>query len=223
MKITTQTVQIQGPVGLLEGVLDIPEKLSEQQYLSVNCHPHSLHGGSMTNKVTHTVSRSFAAYGIPSLRFNFRSVGNSQGKFDAGTGEQADLAAAVAWMQQQYPDYKLIISGFSFGSYVSAFAAKSLQPDLLLSVAPAVKRFDFSDFERPNCDWAVIMGDADELVECSEVEKWVNSFKIGPRFTNMAGASHFFHGRLLELREEVEACLLWHWQNKGISLPSENS
>lgn len=210
MKIETKAVEIAGPVGAIEAVLDSPEVSSIHSYVSINCHPHSLHGGTMTNKVVHTVSRSIAACGIPSIRFNFRGVGKSAGNYDEGVGEREDLSAVVDWMKKTYPNSKVILTGFSFGSYVSAFASEQINPNLLISVAPPVKRFDFNGFIRPDCEWHVIMGTADELVEFSEVEKWVGEFEKSPELTVMAEASHFFHGRLIELREHVERIISLH-------------
>ncbi|TQV72860.1 alpha/beta hydrolase [Aliikangiella marina] len=210
MKITSHEFNFQGPAGNIQATLDLPEHISQHRYFSVNCHPHSQHGGSMTNKVIHTVSRGIASLGIPSIRFNFRSVGNSEGEFDHGIGEQADLKAVVAWMENRYDDCKLLLSGFSFGSYVSALAADSLSPTLLISVAPPIKRFDFEGFQRPHMDWSVIMGDQDELVEFDAVTDWIGGFDEPPEFINMAGAGHFFHGRLVELREHIERIVTTH-------------
>lgn len=215
MKINSQKVTFQGPIGEIEGILDLPEKLSSTpEYFSVNCHPHSLHGGTMTNKVVYTVSRAIAGLGIPSLRFNFRGVGATEGEYDEGKGEQQDLAAAVAWMQTQYPTAKLLLSGFSFGSYVSAFAAKTLSPTLLLSIAPPVQRFDFSLFSQPDSDWTVVIGDKDELVEFTEVKNWVANFDPQLNFIVMEDAGHFFHGRLVELREHIETVVSEHIEKR---------
>jgi len=210
MKINSQETQIPGPAGNIQAILDLPEDVLVKDFIAVNCHPHSLHGGSMTNKVIHTVSRSIAGLGIPSLRFNFRGVGKSDGEYNEGQGEQQDLAAAIEWMESQFPQCQLILSGFSFGSFVSAFAAFKLAPSLLISVAPPVKRFDFDGFERPHSDWTVIMGDEDELVEYTAVEEWLETFAERPKLITMRGASHFFHGRLVELREHVESTVKHH-------------
>lgn len=204
MKITSQAVNISGPAGNIQAVLDIPENISNE-FISVNCHPHSLHGGTMTNKVVHTLSRSIASLGFASIRFNFRGVGESAGVYDEGNGEQDDLQAIVDWMKNEYPDSKLLLSGFSFGSFVSAFAAKQVKPELLISVAPPVKRVSFDGFERPNCVWNVIMGTEDELVDYDAVKDWVKHFELPPSLITMIGASHFFHGRLVELRAHVES------------------
>ncbi len=204
MKIISQETSISGPNGNLEAILDLPDDQLRTDYISVNCHPHSLHGGTMTNKVVYTVSRSLAALGIPSIRFNFRGVGKSDGVYDEGKGEIDDLEAVVNWMKQQYSGSRLILTGFSFGSFVAGFAAVKLKPDILVSVAPPVKRFDFEQFIAPENNWLVIIGDQDELVDYDEVKSWVEQFKPSPRFITMTGASHFFHGRLVELRHHVE-------------------
>jgi len=206
MKITSKELSVVGPVGNLQAIIDLPDEISSQ-FMSVNCHPHSLHGGTMTNKVVHTVSRSIAGLGIPSIRFNFRGVGTSEGKYDEGKGEQEDLAAIVNWMKSEYPNAKLMLSGFSFGSYVSAFSANNLNPELLISIAPPAERVSFEGFERPNCNWKVIMGTEDELVDYCAVKDWVESFEPTPDLITMTGASHFFHGRLVELRNHIETVI----------------
>ncbi|MCW8877728.1 MAG: alpha/beta hydrolase [Kangiellaceae bacterium] len=210
MKVNSQQIIFEGPVGNIEAILDLPENTSQEAFISVNCHPHSLHGGTMTNKVVHTVSRAIAGVGIPSLRFNFRGVGKSAGNYDEGLGEREDLKAAIEWLANEYPNRKIILSGFSFGSFVSAFAAKDVSPSMLLSIAPPVKRFDFDGFVRPSCEWNIIMGDQDELVDFQAVLDWVNHFELTPHLINMQGASHFFHGRLVELREYVEELVCRH-------------
>ena len=208
MKIISTEVSIPGPEGNLQAILDQPEGDIQPQFIAINCHPHSLHGGTMTNKVTHTISRSIAGLGIISLRFNFRGVGQSEGSYDEGRGEKLDLIAVARWMKAKYPQSLLILTGFSFGSFVSAWAAESIEPIVLISVAPPVARFSFEGFSRPEAAWVVIMGDEDELVEYSDVTQWVKSFTLPPSLITMAGASHFFHGRLVELRDNIEQVVL---------------
>lgn len=214
MKLTAHEVNIPGPEGNIQAVLDLPVENMNQQYFSVNCHPHSLHGGTMTNKVVHTLSRSLAGFGVPGIRFNFRGVGQSDGSFNEGRGEVDDLISVVDWMKQRYPNAKMLLTGFSFGSYVSISAASQLMPELLISVAPPVKRFDFQQIQIPGCQWHIIMGDNDELVDYESVCEWVAEIErdielaASPELITMSGASHFFHGRLIELREQVERLVL---------------
>ena len=45
--------------------------------------------------------------------------------------------------------------------------------------------------------------DEDELVDAAEVIEWLNTLEPGPELKLMKGVDHFFHGRLIELRDTV--------------------
>ncbi|NND48316.1 MAG: alpha/beta hydrolase, partial [Woeseiaceae bacterium] len=49
----------------------------------------------------------------------------------------------------------------------------------------------------------VVQGDADELVEVDETIDWINGLEPGPELQILNDAEHFFHGRLVELRQVV--------------------
>src|SRR3546814_20816159 len=66
-------------------------------------HPHPQHGGTMNNKVIYAAYHAFARKGFSVLRFNFRGVGRSQGRFDRGEGELSDAASALDWLQGYKP------------------------------------------------------------------------------------------------------------------------
>ena len=205
MRIESEKIVVETKNGHLEALIDKPSENSQSnEYFAVCCHPHSLHGGTLTNKVVYTLSRAMAAKGIPSMRFNFRGVGKSDGIYDGGVGEQEDLVNVVSWMQERYPNKKLILGGFSFGAFVSIMAAKQLNPEMLISIAPPVGRFDFSMMGSPLCRWSIIQGEEDELVKCNDVEHWSKGLGNHLSFIKIEGASHFFHGKLVELRSIVE-------------------
>jgi hypothetical protein len=195
--------EFQGPAGRIEGLLDDPETLPAA--VAVVCHPHPLQGGAMQNKVAYMLARAFNDMGAVSLRFNFRGVGRSAGRFDHGIGETDDALAAVDWLMARHPGLPLWLGGFSFGSYV-ALRAQSRRPAArLVTVAPAVERFDTKDMVLPTCPWVLVQGDADDVVSPDAVLAWARALKSPPRIEVMAGAGHFFHGRLNELREAVAA------------------
>jgi alpha/beta superfamily hydrolase len=174
---------------------------------AVICHPHPLFGGTMDNKVVSTVARALNESGIPTVRFNFRGVGKSEGTFDAGIGETADAAAVASWGAARWPGRQLIIAGFSFGAYVALRLAQQRAASHLITVAPAVGRFDFSVLKVPGCPWLVVQGDADEVVDPRSVIDWVGGLEPRPKLVVMPGVGHFFHGRLLELRDAVRDAL----------------
>ena len=196
-----------GPAGQIEIKLEFPEPAeAEPRAFGVACHPHPLHGGAMDNKVTHTLARAMNESGAPCFRFNFRGVGASAGSFDNGRGEADDLAAVVAEGRRRFPGAALWLGGFSFGAFVALRAAPDLAPDKLIAVAPPVARFEeLGRVGHPDCDWLLVQGDADDVVPPEAVLAWAAEQARGPqarppRLHVLAGAGHFFHGRLHELK-----------------------
>jgi len=168
----------------------------------VICHPHPLHGGSMDNKVVFSLAKAAALLGVPSIRFNFRGVGASEGGHDEGRGEGDDLAAVCNRLRTRYPAAPLWLAGFSFGSGVAYQMAGRL-PGLekLLLVAPPVNMSYFQPEQRIAQPWCVIHGEEDQLIPVAEVQRWCEGHPDSPRHRVLAGADHFFHGQLKPLRE----------------------
>jgi len=193
---------IDGPAGLLEAVYETSPGADRVRSVVV-CHPHPQHGGTMHNKVVHTLARAFLRMEFAVLRFNFRGTEKSQGRFDEGVGELDDALAAVAWMRAKQADRPLWLTGFSFGAAIAVRAATQVDVDGLISVAPAVSRFASGLMTQPQCPWLIVQGDEDELVGVDETIDWVNSLQPGPELLILPGAEHFFHGRLIDLREAV--------------------
>lgn len=194
---------IDGPTGRLEALLECVQD-AEPLGCAVVCHPHPLHGGNMQNKVAHTLARAFSGMGFAALRFNFRGVGESDGRFDDGNGEVDDVLAAVRWIRTEQPDLPLWLSGFSFGAAMAVRAAVAGRPDGLVSIAPAVNRFAGKLESQPECPWLILQGDQDELVDVEETIAWVNKLEPGPELEIFPDTEHFFHGKLVRLRDAVE-------------------
>lgn len=197
----SQNVSFAGPMGVLEGLLDAPP--DAPRAIAVVCHPHPLQRGAMTNKVTYILARAFNDLGAASLRFNFRGVGKSAGSFDEGLGEIADALAAMDWLSARYPGVPLWLGGFSFGAYVALRAQSERPVKRLVTVAPAVERFDTAPIKLPICPWLLIQGDADEVISPQTVFDWARNLRHPPSLVVLKGAGHFFHGRLNELRQAV--------------------
>lgn len=196
----SEPAEISGPAGLLEAAID--KSARPAVAIAVICHPHPLQQGTMSNKVVTTVARAFTRLGADAVRFNFRGVGKSAGRYADGLGEREDALAVVAWCRERWPDRALYLGGFSFGGAVAAAIAARVAPAGLVTVAPAVDRLP-SDFEPPACPWLLIHGDADDVVAAGPVVKWSANLPLPPRVVLLPGAGHFFHGRLAELTEAV--------------------
>jgi alpha/beta superfamily hydrolase len=197
-----ESLFISGPAGRLQCLFELPPDGMPTGKVVV-CHPHPQHGGTLHNKVAHTLARAFVRMGFASLRFNFRGTEESEGKFDDGIGELDDALAAIEWIRAQELPGELWLAGFSFGAAIAVRAAAQTDVDGLISVAPAISRFASGLTRQPECPWLVLQGDEDELVELDETIDWFNRLDPGPELQIMHGAEHFFHGRLLELREAV--------------------
>jgi alpha/beta superfamily hydrolase len=142
--------------------------------------------------------------GAPTVRFNFRGVGGSAGTHDQGEGEIDDVTAVAGWARRRWHCEALWLAGFSFGAAVALRAASRLRPHCLVTVAPPVGRLGLEQRPpRPTADWLIVQGDADELVDAGEVSRWANAYDPAPNIAILAGAEHFFHGRLAELRDTV--------------------
>jgi len=202
-----QPLEIAGPAGILELLLEDPQAgpgpEQPRRGFAVICHPHPLHGGTMTNKVVHMVARALQEQGLATLRFNFRGVGRSQGQYDEGDGETADALAVIAWGRARWPELSLTLAGFSFGSMVALRAAAVARPVRVITVAPAVANPGYADIQRPDCPWLILQGEADELVDYRAVQAFTGRFSPPPTLRLFPGVDHFFNGHLPELRDAV--------------------
>ena len=197
-----QPITIPGPSGVLEALLDVPPDPRED-YIAVVCHPHPLHGGTMTNKVAHMLAKSFVSVGAPAVRFNFRGVGGSAGEYAEGIGETDDALAVIDWVRSQWPQARVLLGGFSFGGAVAIRVASQRSVTALVTVAPAVDRVDVPTAELPRCPWLVVQGEADEVVPAAAVNQWMSALPTRPAMILLPDVGHFFHGTLNLLKDEV--------------------
>lgn len=206
--ITETTFLLPGAAGNIEVLATPADPDNTKAAVAVICHPHPLYGGTMTNKVVSTLARACQNLGLRTVRFNFRGVGKSEGSFADGVGETEDLFRVIEWAKQACPGAALWLAGFSFGGYIAARAATQL-PGVaqLITVAPQASRFTAAPFPPITCPWVLVQGEKDEVVSAEEVFAWVETLNLKPIVIRMPDAGHFFHGKLLELREKLQEVL----------------
>ncbi len=206
MNVHTQHFSIAGPAGSLECALDVPETAARG--VALIAHPHPLFGGTMDNKVVHTLVRAFVALGYASFRMNFRGVGASAGVHDEGMGETDDMAALLNHAQQQYPDLPLALAGFSFGTFVQA----RLQQHLTEQNAPAERLVlvgcAAGKWPMPSvpANTILIHGELDDTIPLQQVFDWARPQELP--VVVIPGADHFFHRRLQHIKNLVVE--MWH-------------
>ena len=171
-------------------------------WLVVVCHPHPEHGGTMDNKVVTTVARAARETGLDSLRFNYRGVGKSSGSHGDFTGECEDFDTVINWVFSETGKSKLILAGFSFGSAVVGVRANQVSRCVhSILIAPPVERYPYpGQYSMPV---SIIQGAEDEVVEADAVTEWVKTLESQYDYYYSGQTSHFFHGKLIELRQKL--------------------
>ncbi len=200
---------IDGPIGKIEIAVDWPAEVIEQNTpargIALIAHPHPLLGGTMDNKVAHTLARTFMQLGYVAVRSNFRGVGQTAGEHDQGNGEQDDLWAVLEHLRAQpfCADSPLVLAGFSFGTFVLSHLAQRLAQNnisvqRLVFVGTAAGRWAVAPVPE---DTIVIHGEQDETIPLTELFDWARPQELP--VTIIPGADHFFHRKLHLLKRII--------------------
>ena len=202
MNPMTRTLSLQGQAGHIEALLDEPAE-GPVQGTAVIAHPHPLFGGTMHNKVVQTLSRAFVQSGWRAVRFNFRGVGASEGTYDEGQGEAADMCQVIA---QVAPEGPLALAGFSFGAFVTSHVVQALgdqrPPQRLVLVGTAASRFEVAPVAPDLHERCLVLhGEQDDTVPLVSVMDWARPQSLP--ITVIPGCEHFFHGQLPLLKSLV--------------------
>ena len=195
---------LEGPAGRLEAILWKPP--GPARLAALVCHPHPLFGGTMHNKVVYQAAKSLDSLSLPVLRFNFRGAGLSAGTHDRGGGEQEDVKAALDFLATEFPGIPLLLAGFSFGSWVGLrVGCVEQRVQELIGIGTPVNSSDFSYLR--NCDKPKLFvhGANDEHGDVGKLEQLVESLPGENRLVVVAGAEHFFAGKLDQVDAAIRA------------------
>lgn len=194
---------IPGPSGLLEALLGSGPGTAPETCALV-CHPHPLFGGTMHTKAVYRAAKAVMLEGIPALRFNFRGVGQSQGVYDRGEGEQEDARAALDFLVSRYPGAQVLMMGFSFGSAVALrVGAADRRVFALGGMGLPVKSYDYNYLETSPKPKLFVEGTEDEYGPRALVEQLIARFAPPKRLVWVEGADHFFTGKLDEYQQAI--------------------
>lgn len=205
----TQRNFITGAAGRIEVAVDFPKaSLLSTPAIALIAHPHPLFGGTMDNKVTQTLARTFAELGYISVRSNFRGVGQTEGVHDEGIGETDDLLTVLTWAQSEFAAHgDVVLAGFSFGTFVNSMLAPRLSAQnqvvaRMVMVGTAAGKWAVQAVPQ---DSIVIHGELDETIPLYDVLRWAEPQDLP--ITVVAGADHFFHRRL----QVIKSIIMRQW------------
>jgi uncharacterized protein len=189
-------VIITGPSGKIEGRYHQNKDIKAPVALVL--HPHPLHGGTMNNKITYHLFRSFVNNGFSVLRINFRGVGKSEGIFNDGIGELQDVTAALNWLHNKNMEASNFwLAGFSFGSWVGLQAIMR-RPDIerYILVAPPASKYNFNFIVPCSASGMIIQGTADNISLEKDTSKIADKLNLREeaeiKYNIVPDADHFF-------------------------------
>ncbi len=166
-------------------------------------HPHPQYGGTMHNNVVESLVKAYKKAGYTTLRFNFRGMGRSEGGYDEGVGEQADVRSAVAYLRNLGMD-SIDLAGYSFGAWVNAQAIGTLDAVArMVMVSPPVNFMDFSFLQFTPEIQLVIAGSRDDISPSEMIQKMLPGWNKDSRFHIIQGADHFYWGETGEIESIV--------------------
>ena len=196
----------------LEAVLSTPGDSSSHSSsgptkhgLVIVCHPHPLLGGNMDNALIIAICRALDTLDLASLRFNFRGVKGSEGRFSNGPGEQDDLLAAMDAMTH-WPGIdrkRMAVAGYSFGAGVTLGLMDKLKAARSFAVvAPPISATRSMSVagERPIL---FVAGTNDRISPPIDLQRALDEIEGPVKFTEVTDADHTLAGRETEVAETV--------------------
>jgi len=202
LKLKSERVSIPCGEIKLEGILHLPDSKSPYPAV-VACHPHPLYGGDMDNNVVVIICQALAMHSVAALRFNFRGVGGSGGKFGGGVKERDDVIAALDYLgaRKDINTESLGIVGYSFGGAVALpIAQEDTRINKLILVSPALNGSQWEELKNYNRPKLILLGDADTVVPYARLKKDIVTDK---QFQVIAGADHFWWGFEKEIEKKI--------------------
>ena len=209
-----RSVMIPGPAGELEGLWKEADAAVPRRGSAVFAHPHPLHGGTMHNKVVYRAVQALTRAGYDALRFQFRGVGLSGGRYDAGHGEIEDFRAALDEAERS-AGLPIVAGGFSFGSAVGLkAAAKDPRVAAFLALGLPLATESGRLLPRPPREVPAlfVVGENDTFGPPADLAKFLGGTH---RMVVIPGADHFFEGQLELLGETIREFL--------VSLPADRA
>ncbi|MFC1903106.1 alpha/beta hydrolase [Chloroflexota bacterium] len=189
----------------LEGILGLPEERGLFPAVLI-CHPHPLHGGSMENNVVNSLFEVLVRASFIPFKFNFRGVGESEGEFSHGTGEQDDVDAAISFITtvKEVDSNRIGLAGYSAGAaFGLPVGAKDARVKALAAISPPLSMFDSEFLKDCYKSKLLITGTRDDFAPSSQFLEFCQSLPDPKEYETMSGADHFWWGHESDMAHKV--------------------
>ncbi|GAM19245.1 hypothetical protein SAMD00019534_024200 [Acytostelium subglobosum LB1] len=179
-------------------------------------HPHPMLGGNYQNNVVLGVASYLTNHmHLPTLCFNFRGVGKSEGRGSwRGSYEQEDTLAAVRYLINEAPlqrrPKRVIIIGYSYGSVIGASVAD--MDDAIMAYAAISYPFgpltlmllghllDAAKSKKPKF---FVIGDRDDFTGLARFRARIEEFPDPLESRIFVNVDHFYGGAEKQLAKEL--------------------
>jgi hypothetical protein len=208
MKIDEQRISIKGIAGNLEAQLikGFPNQENNSEIGIIICHPHPGYGGTMAFPVVRMLYKAFGNLGHPSLRFNFRGVGNSDGITGNGEGEREDLISVCNFLlNSEFGVKRILVIGYSFGATIAASVVSEFN-EIIGYVAisyPFSFIPQFISHAKVNKPKFFIIGDRDDFTTLNVFQKEYKEMPEPKNIKIFPGVDHFWSGSENILTETI--------------------
>lgn len=192
---------------MLEGLYHIGEKTDQPGMVIAAPHPRM--GGSMDSPVVAEMAFASARDQRPTMRFNYRGVGASQGTLAGhdAIGEVEDFRAALEELRATTGSRLLVAAGYSFGARVALSAALAdVEVVAAILVAPPTSIFAFDDLAGLRMPALIVAGSEDEHVDRARLSQ-IAAQSGAARMEVIPGANHVFNDGLVPLSRTINTFL----------------
>jgi alpha/beta superfamily hydrolase len=173
--------------------------------------PYPKHGGTMQDKVVYQATQGFVRAGCAVLRFNYRSVGTSEGEFSDGPGEMDDYRAALGAAAREFPELPIWAAGYSFGAYIAMTAgAADRRVTHLIGIGVVIDdgKYDYAAVRASEKPKFLLHGGLDELSTAKSIRKFYAELAEPRELVVIDDADHYFDGHASEVADAIEDLLV---------------
>ena len=160
----------------------------------------------MSSNVVFGICEALAQQSIAALRFNFRGVGKSGGKYGDGIDEQEDLKAALVLISAtpNIDHQRIGLAGYSFGTSVAVpVAIKTQKASLLALVSPALSDSGWEQLKTYSRPTFIIGAEHDFLISPDQLRQYVRDMPQVDQCEIISGTDHFWNGYEAEVASRV--------------------